>query len=384
MRSAPLPTKQAEVPGVARIEAHRGDLRELEAVWTALEDPAHPGAAFRSFPWISSWWKHFSANREAVVLLARRGEDVVGILPLYAEPLPLGGRSLRLMGDNVVGSDYLGVVTRDPTLQQLFIEHLRAGAGADEVVLDGLLRDDPITAGFSQVEHRYRCPYVSTRGAFDAYLGGLADGVGTQLHRRRKWLEKRPGYAIECLTSPEDMTRAMDALFALHHARWAIEGGSDGIDSPVVEAFHRDAARALAERGWSRVYVMTVEGAPRAALYGWRHGRTFAFYQSGHEPAWRPRSVGTVLLGHIIGECFADDAIDEFDFLRGSEEYKFKWATAFRETVRVRARAAGLRPWLTDCGREAYRQLREAAKGALPPQALDWMRRARKQMRAAT
>jgi CelD/BcsL family acetyltransferase involved in cellulose biosynthesis len=86
-----------------------------------------------------------------------------------------------------------------------------------------------------------------------------------------------------------------------------------------------------------------------------------------------------VLLGHIVRECFADGA-REFDFLRGSEPYKLKWANGWRETVRLRARDASLRALLHDAGRTAYWRLREAGKRALPESALDWARRARKKV----
>src|SRR6185503_20333868 len=152
---------------------------------------------------------------------------------------------------------------------------------------------------------------------------------------------------------------------------------SDAIDSPDVEAFHRLAARALAERGWARLYILHAEGAPRAALYGFVHGDRFAFYQAGYDPEWRQRSVGTVLLGHIVRECFGE-ARSEFDFLRGTEPYKLKWANGWRETVRLRARDASLRALIHDAGRTAYWRLREAGKRALPDSALDWARRARK------
>ncbi|HEX9103229.1 MAG TPA: GNAT family N-acetyltransferase, partial [Polyangia bacterium] len=154
---------------------------------------------------------------------------------------------------------------------------------------------------------------------------------------------------------------------------------SEGIVGAATRRFHREAARRLAARGWARVYVLHVAGAPRAALYGFAHGDRFAFYQAGYDPEWRQRSVGTVLLGHVVRECFAERR-REYDFLRGSEPYKLKWANGWRETVRLRARDSSLRALLHDAGRTAYWRLREAGKRALPGPALDWARRARKRV----
>ena len=270
-----------------------------------------------------------------------------------------------------------------PTLADAFADYLER-APFDELDLDGLLPDDPLLTAVSghlapdQVTRspRYSCPHIKLAGDFESYLAGLPEGTGQQWKRRLRWLEKRPGFAIETLTTPAELDRGLTTLFALHHRRWAVEGGSDAIDGPDVEAFHRRAARALAEDGWARLYLLNVEGETRAALYGFRHGDRFAFYQAGYDPDWRQRSVGTVLLGHIVQRCFAE-GVAEYDFLRGSEPYKLKWANGARQTVRLRARDSSLRARLHDTGRTLYWRLREASKRALPPETLEWARRTR-------
>lgn len=388
MRSAPsLP----ELASPLEIAAYSGDFESLAAPWAALADPAHPGAAFRSWAWSSAWWKMFSARREPFVLVARQGAEILGLLPLFAESSPLGGRRLAFIGEGIVGSDYLGVVCRagdEERLARLFAGYC-ATAQFDQLSLDGLLDSDPLVTALTTalpparsgatVEPRYLCPRIGLDGDFDTYAAELPDGTGPQWRRRLRWLEKRPGFAIEEHASPDAVVAGLDALFSLHHQRWAVDGGSDAIDGPAVEAFHRLAARALAERGWARLFLLSVEGAPRAALYGFRHGDRFAFYQAGYDPAFSQRSVGTVLLGDVVRRCFAD-GVREFDFLRGSEPYKLKWANGSRHTVRLRAHDGSLRARLHDTGRTAYWRLREAGKRALPAGALEWARRARKQV----
>jgi len=146
------------------------------------------------------------------------------------------------------------------------------------------------------------------------------------------------------------------------------------LTTPAVEAFHRESSRGLAGLGWARVYLLHADGAPRAALYGFRHGRRFAFYQAGHDPEWRARSVGTVLLGHVIRHCFAE-GLEEFDFLHGNEPYKLAFANGARRTVRLTASSPGLRPWLRERGRTMNGAARTVAKRLLPEGMQDWLRR---------
>jgi CelD/BcsL family acetyltransferase involved in cellulose biosynthesis len=361
------------------VSLHRGPLDALAGDWAPLVDERHPGAPFRTFAWVSSWWNAFSTGKEPAILVARDTGRLAGVLPLYAERTTLGGRRLRFLGDGIVGSDYLGAIAPFERLSEVscaFAAHL--ADGADELQLDDLSCDDPLLAALgAEQEPRYRCPFVRPASSFADYLGELPDGAGQQFRRRKKWLAKFADYRVEELRTPAEVERGLDTLFHLHRMRWELEGGSDAIDGPRTEAFHRAAGRALAELGWSRVYLLHAGGGPRAALYGWRHADRFAFYQAGHEPSWRPRSVGTVLLGEILERVF-EERLDEFDFLRGDESYKLKWATGWRETVRVRRVGRDLRARVGFEGRALAWRLRERVKRALPAPALDWLRSARK------
>ena len=292
------------------------------------------------------------------------------------------------MGEGIVGSDYLGIVCRaadEERLARAFAAHLvpsrtTSSASTASCAATRSCPRSKAPARFAR-RHRAALPLPAHRAPrrLRRATSPRSRRHRPQFKRRRRWLEKRPGFALECLTAPDALVTGLDALFALHHQRWAAEGGSDAIDSPEVEAFHRLAARALAERGWARLYLLHAEGAPRAALYGFRHGDRFVFYQAGYDPEWRARSVGTVLLGEVVRQCF-DEALHEYDFLRGTESYKLNWANGFRETVRLRARDASLRAAIHDAGRTAYWRLREAGKRALPESALEWARRARKRI----
>src|SRR5262249_53352166 len=148
----------------------------------------------------------------------------------------------------VVGSDYCGVTCRagdEPRLARAFAAFL-SSQPFDELCLDGMLRGDPllcalegvIPAPRAEVDFRYRCPNIAIDGDFDAYLAALPEGAGQQFKRRLRWLQKQPGFAIDRVTAPDEVVRGFDTLFLLHHKRWAVEGGSEAINSPVVEAFH--------------------------------------------------------------------------------------------------------------------------------------------------
>lgn len=365
------------------VTTHTSRFDDLARDWAAVLDPSHPGAPFRSYAWASAWARQALGDHELHVLVARRGGRVVAILPLYSECTLLGGRRLRVVGDGIVGSDYVGIAARaadQPSAAAAFARHL-AGENHDDLYLDGLLDGDPLIAALdgafpgAVVTPRYSCPTVGIDGDFPRYLDALPDGTGAQFHRRRRWLQKQRGFGVELLQQPAELERGLEVLLDLHQERW--RGASEAIDGAQIERFHLDALRGMARLGWARIYVLSVAGAPRAALYGFRHGDRFAFYQAGRDPAWQKRSVGTVLLGMILERCFAE-GVAEFDFLHGNEPYKDRWAMRSRETVAVRAHGSGARAYVGGQARDAWQRCRRVLKTVLPSHTVDRLRQLRR------
>jgi CelD/BcsL family acetyltransferase involved in cellulose biosynthesis len=127
---------------------------------------------------------------------------------------------------------------------------------------------------------------------------------------------------------------------------------------------------------------MMVGGRAVASVYGLVHRGVFLYYQSGYDPEWRNRSVGLVLVGETFKDAIESGAV-EYDFLRGTEPYKFDWATRQRRTVAVRVHAArGAGRWFTR-GEELARRGRALVTRVLPPSAAEHIRRLRRR-RAAT
>jgi CelD/BcsL family acetyltransferase involved in cellulose biosynthesis len=317
-------------------------LPDVAAQWDALIDDRDPGAVFRSSAWLLPWWRRFSDGKELSVYAARVGTRLAGVLPAYRAAAPLGGQYLRLMGDAVT-SDYLGVIARAEDLESASAAIARAVLAEERhVLLCGVLAEDPLIAALRQAGRRSStkpdvCPYLPLDGSsdFSTWIRSRPRGIGAQLRRRRRWLEKRADFRVEILTAETDVLAALPTLWRLHRARWAMDGGTKALADPAVERFHADSARELARRGWVRLYVLHADGAPRAALYGFERGGRFLYYQMGSDPNWRPRAVGTVVLSAALEDAF-ERGLDEFDFLRGDERYKSLYTSVRRPLVTLR------------------------------------------------
>lgn len=371
-------------------------LAGMRAEWNALLDASEAGP-FNAWDWLYPWCRRIATDRRPLVLTARdRSGALVGLMPLSVEYRSVAGvpvRRLSFLGETHVGSDYLDVVARRGQEREVagaFARMLYALRDEWDVLdLTDLREGSPTVdvlrevfpAGDVRVAERYVCPYdtLDPKEPFDAFL--KRTGRRDNFLRRRKWLEKQEGYRIERTEAPGALAAPLTDFFRLHSARWAADGGSQGIKGTGVEAFHRDATQLLAERGRLRLYTMKVGGRAVASVYGILHRDSFVYFQSGYDPEWRNRSVGLVLVGETFRDALAS-GLTEYDFLRGTETYKSDWVTKQRRTVSVRVHGgAWAGRWFTRSEALA-RGVRNGAKAVMPDTLVEKVRRLRRRRAA--
>ncbi len=366
----------------------------MRSEWGELLDSS--GASiFNSWEWLYPWYRRLGADRQLYILTARdEGGRLVGLMPLCLEHRRALGRKLRrltFLGETHVCGDYMDVVAlpeRHREVVEAFAEHLRRSQDTWDVLdLADIDSESPTLAllqrSFSAPEYVAElrpglvCPTMTFRPGetFEDFLRGSSRRENYR--RRKKQLEKQPGFSVECIEDPAELARPFSEFLRLHAMRWSGEGGSDGITGHDVEAFHRDATTLLAERGKLRLFVMSVEGKAVASLYALRHGDTFSYYQAGRDPEWQNMSVGLVMLVETFKRAIEEGAAT-YDFLRGEEPYKADWNNGQRTIVGLRIYPRGGRG--SDLGRQErlVASARGLVKRLLSASMLERARRLRK------
>lgn len=366
--------------------------------WDALL-ASSDAAVFNAWGWLYPWWQRIGNDRALWIMAARDATGkLVGLLPLGLELRNVAGirvRRLAFLGETHVGSDYLDVIAPrglEVTAARAFASALREAMDEYDVLdLTDFRDDSPTLQALTDMfedeglrcikRERYTCPCetFAPGETFDQFLRRA--GRRDNYLRRRKWLEKQSGYVIEKAENPGSLARAMSDFQKLHAARWASDGGSQGIKGPSVEAFHRDATQWLAEQGKVRLYTMRLGDTAVASVYGLLHNGEFIYFQSGYDPEWRNKSVGLVLVGETFQDALAQ-GMRGYDFLRGTETYKSDWTTQTRHTVSLRIHArGGAGGWFTR-HEELAGSLRGVAKTLMPERAVEAVRRLRRKRAA--
>jgi CelD/BcsL family acetyltransferase involved in cellulose biosynthesis len=325
-------------------------LLKLRDEWDGLLEQSAADGLFVTWEWLASWWRHLSQDHRLFVVTVRCNEELVAVAPLAfrlpglhsALPFPY----LEFLGSGSVGSDYLDVIVRRGRERRVLallaellarekllleLDQVRSGAAAVFDLARLLSR-----RGWSAVRETINtCRYITLSGqTWESYLGSLGREHRYNFRRRLRALEKEFDVRFEVVRTEDRRARALDQLIALHGARWRERGVSNAFHTPAHVAFHEEVTRLACERGWLRICLLDLDGAPAAALYGFNYRDVFSFYQSGFDPAFSRHGVGLVTMGLAIRSAFEEGA-REFDLLQGVEQYKCHWAREARDLARL-------------------------------------------------
>lgn len=324
----------------------------LQGEWNALFESSKCSNVFMTYAWLQTWWKHFGAGKQLLLLTARDEQDhLVGIGPFYvgtATQGPLRFRRLGFLGDTDVGSDYLGLLaapgSEESLAEQISSQLLELSALWDYIELSdaedtpafaklcSCLRDNTDSnVAFSAS----RCHQIALPGTFEEYLAGASSRIKSVYKRRWRSLRAEHNVAFEVLQDPEDVINNFPELIRLHAMRFDQQNKESAILNQGVPEFQMEAAAAIARTGCARLFLLRVDGNAVAALYGFAAGNTFQYYQSGLDPDWMRVSAGKLVMGAAIEETIRC-GFKVFDFLRGEEPYKTDWANGVRVTLTQR------------------------------------------------
>jgi CelD/BcsL family acetyltransferase involved in cellulose biosynthesis len=340
MTLLPHPTS-SELPPIAVDELDDlAALRRLRPAWARLLAGASRATPFQSPEWLLPWTARF-ARGQVWVLAARRGERLVGLLPLRL--VESGGvRTASFLGQGV--SDYGGALVAggsegDGVLKAL-LGRLRDRRGTrwDQCDLDQLPPEDPLLqaplpAGLEERRlDQDVCPEVALPTSAAALAAGLPHRLGPRIERSLRRLHRETRAVFERATGA-GLEELLDAFFRLHAAEWQARGTTGVLADATLQTFHREVAAGMLEAGRLRLFGLRMDGQVRAVLYGFVQEGRFYSYLGGFDPRLSVLSPGTLMIWHAMTAAI-DESVRAFDFLRGAEAYKYRWGARDRTNRR--------------------------------------------------
>ena len=337
--SHPRTVAPSHRPTVSIVDSHWG-FTTLRPEWNSLLHASTANCPFLTWEWLHSWWVHVGRASALRIATVRVDGELIAIAPFRLTPGPLP--RLEMLGTGEAGSDYLDVIIRrgheadaaaaletffesqNATLQ---LTHLSQAASANDVA------ERLIASGWrAETTHGGTCPYIPLAGhTWDSFLATLGSSHRANVRRRIRGLEKLEMSFTRVVTQAE-RAEALAALVGWHERRFNERGTAFMNDE--LRAFHNEVTKRTLDR-WLRMYVLRLNGAPVAVMYGFLFAGKFYFFQHGFDDQYQQHSVGLVLMALSIRASIAEGAA-EFDMLWGTEGYKSLWTSDTRELRNIR------------------------------------------------
>ncbi|AWN36557.1 GNAT family N-acetyltransferase [Methylobacterium radiodurans] len=312
-------------------------LRAVGPAWTGLWK-ARGALVFQSHAWISAWWDSVrdGGGRRLAIVLAWRGADLVGVLPLAT----VRRRGLRVLEwaakDCSDFADALLAPDMGADLLPRMWAHLSGAGGFDLAYLShlrpearaGALVGAPSGGVRLRPNHRTEqnwrvCgPFPSGKAWFDGQPKKMR-----QNHRRgQKFIAERGPMTSRLLAPGADLDDLIGWFIARKRAWLTANGLPPGLFYAEGSGALAAMVRVLDEAGLLRVFVLECDGAPVAASINFVQGGTLMAFVTTYDPDFERASPGLVLMIDYIVWAF-DHGLHTVDFLCGDEGFKGRFGT---------------------------------------------------------
>lgn len=303
-------------------------LRDLKGEWLRLWAMAPRPEIFSHPSWALLFLETYGAGRGIHGIVAEdRDGTVRGLLPMFKDVYGL----LRFIGDP--RSDYSDALCAPQDAAQIIPLLLSAISDPSALRLHALPEHSLLLRGLSNhgrsvwtVEREEPCPAI----LFDP-LGHVSRDLlkKDSLRRHEKKVSQLGPIRLEKLWTPTAAFEALPILFDQHVARWRVTKTPSLFEQSEHRKFYLNL---IADSDlWPFVDFRLLYAGDRvvAAHFGFMTQHRFLWYKPTFDPNLAPLGPGEVLLKHLIEATVAEQAI-EFDFTRGNEAFKLRFANAMR------------------------------------------------------
>ncbi|MEW5869010.1 MAG: GNAT family N-acetyltransferase [Chloroflexota bacterium] len=327
------------------------DLQTLTEEWNELLaccSASH--VPFLRYEYLSTWWQTLGGGewqQGQLFTVAARHEDgsLVGIAPLFFGPNREGQPALMLLGSIEI-SDYLDLVVRRDDLPEFLsalFDLLDSKQAPAWQVLDwynipeesptlGVMQQAAQARGWSYAQERLQpCPYIPLPGDWEAYLASIDKKQRHEIRRKMRRAEENPMPVRWYIVEDEQI---LDAEIEAFLRLMAQDPDKDRFLTDVMRTQMRQSVHAAFQAGWLQLAMLEVAGEKVAGYLNFDYAGHIWVYNSGIDFSYRDLSPGWVLLGHLL-KWANDNQRIAFDFMRGDEEYKYRFGGVNRYIARA-------------------------------------------------
>jgi CelD/BcsL family acetyltransferase involved in cellulose biosynthesis len=316
---------------------------ELAEEWDLLVEKSMTDTPFQKLAYQKSWWKNLSPPGSNLYSVVLRNED--GVLTAVGCFLHTDDGKLRFNGC-IEETDYLDLISTAENAEESW-EAIFPILLSDKfpewhhLDLCNIPSESPTRSILPEVASQYDltvvesiievCPTIELPSTFDAYLEKLASKQRREISRKLRRAQGA-GAQLHVVNETDNLSTEVDHFLDLlqkstfEKRDWLNEGR---------RALFHETAQSAQEEGTLQLLFLEVDGQKAAALFNFDYRNRIWVYNSGLDPdLFSALSPGVVITAWAI-ELAIHEGREEFDFLRGNEEYKYRFGAEDREIYRL-------------------------------------------------
>ncbi|MFZ6026673.1 MAG: GNAT family N-acetyltransferase [Chloroflexota bacterium] len=325
----------------------------LATEWNALLAASTVHVPFLRHEYLIGWWETLGGGEwaygELRIVTAEQDGTLVGIAPLFLTQNRDGQPALMLLGSIEI-SDFLDILVRPEALNEFVAGLLVHLAGMDGwQVLDwyNILSDSPTPAALQAgaalqgwsctAEHDQPSPHILLPGDWEKYLAEQVDKK--QRHEIRRKMRRAEEYDVPVHWYIVEDSNTLHAEVDEFLALMAQDDHKAAFLTPAMRACFHCTAQAAFDNGWLQLAFLIVDGKKACGYFNFDYDGRIWVYNSGIDFSFQQVSPGWVLLGYLL-QWANENGRTAFDFMRGDEEYKYRFGAVNREVLRVQVKKA--------------------------------------------
>ena len=332
------------------------DFSEIDSqAWNALLSVSISDNPFLRYEYQRTWWEHRGGGEwekaDLILITASEDDKLIGIAPLFISDYD--GQSALLLIGSIEISDYLDLIVRTDDharfISGLFdflaTDEVRAGSPRpynwsgvdwynlpDSSITLTALKEEAAKRGWTHLEEIYRpTPRIALNGDFDEYLSRVEKKQRHEIRRKMRRAEESGRGVRWFISDMADVDAEIDAFLSLMEQ----DQGKAGFLREPMRNQMRAVIRTAQENGWLWLAFLEADGQRIAAALNFDYNNKLWGYNAGVNRAFMELSPGWVLLAHIL-QWACENKRTEFDFMRGDEEYKYRFGAVNKYVMRVK------------------------------------------------
>lgn len=296
--------------------------------------------------WLVTWWKSFGSEHNLQIGLFWGGSQLIGYAPLMLSHFRFLGIPYTLL--HFVGegySDYADIFSRDDdiNLKNEMIDLILADWKWDELSLINIPESSNthsvlkkhVGINFHQlIRYNTRCLFIDLHGrTFKEYYRSLSRNHRRELQKRKHKLDSLGPWSLE-FNSGDPPDIMFEQFRKLNTGRANEKGWVPVYEDPAFRSFFCSLLNKYMSDMDVVYSTLQCNDVLLSYTLGFVVNNKYYHWNIGFDREFGFVSPNKLHHQFLIEECFKR-GYDEFDFMRGDSEYKFKWTQMFRRNLHV-------------------------------------------------